>query len=78
MNRVGHSEDMAVTEIVDRITERLRRDHPDPAMRTKLYDDGKLLDYVRTLAPEIDDDDTLAEIANAVKSNDDGTPAHHE
>ena len=69
---------MAVTQIVERITERLRKDHPDPAIRSQLYDDGKLLDYVRTLAPEIEDDDTLAEIASAVRAGDDGAPHHDE
>lgn len=69
---------MSVSEVIERITERLRKDHPDPAMRSKLYDEGKLVEYVRTLAPEIEDDATLVEVASAVKDGDDGAPHHDE
>lgn len=62
---------------VTRIVERLRRDHPDPAMREELYADGKLGEYVRTLMNGHDvDDATIDEIAAAVHAAEDGTPNH--
>jgi hypothetical protein len=58
-----------------RITERLRRDHPDPKMRQQLYDGGGLPDYVRALMPESDDPALLERVTAAVRAAEDGTSA---
>lgn len=59
--------------LVARIVERLRRDHPDPEMRAKLYAGDKLDAYVRTLAGT-DDDAVIARVARAVRAAETGTP----
>ncbi len=60
---------------VARITDRLRRDHPNPEMRQQLYDSGGLPDYVRVLMPEVDDPALLARVTAAVRAAEDGTSA---
>lgn len=62
-----------MSEHVDRIVERLRRDHPDPAMRAKLYAGDKLDAYVRSLLHDVDDA-TLAQVIAGVRAAEDGTP----
>ena len=57
-----------------RITDRLRKDHPDPAQREKLYADGKLPEYVRTLAREVTDEALLDRVAAAVHAAEDHQP----
>ena len=57
---------------IERITDRLRRDHPDPKMRAQLYDDGGLPDYVRVLMNDVDDDALIAEVAEGVRAAEDG------
>lgn len=57
-----------MSQDVARIVERLRRDHPDPAMRAQLYEGDKLADYVRALG--VDDPEVVA----AVRAAEDGTP----
>lgn len=60
---------------VERIVDRLRRDHPDPAMREELYANGGLTDYVRVLMNGVEaDDEEIARIADAVRDAEDGTP----
>ena len=59
-------------ELTARITERLRKDHPDPAERAKLYTDGKLVTYVSALAGEVTDPALLARVAAAVHAAEDG------
>jgi len=63
-------------EHVARIVERLRKDHPDPAMRTALYaEPGRMTEYVRTLMNGQDSDESeIARIAKAVQGADDGQP----
>lgn len=58
---------------VARIALRLRKDHPDPAMRAELYaESGRMLEYVRTLMNGHDvDDPTIARIAAAVQAAED-------
>ncbi|MBA3460841.1 MAG: hypothetical protein H0T46_12810 [Deltaproteobacteria bacterium] len=64
-------------EHVTRIVERLRRDHPDPALREELYADGKLGEYVRTLMNGHDvNDATIEKIAADVRAAEDGAPHH--
>jgi hypothetical protein len=58
---------------IDRVVERLRRDHPDPELREQLYAEGKLAAYVRVLVADADDAE-LATIAAAVRAAEDGTP----
>jgi len=66
-------------DLIARIAERLRRDHPDPAIRTELYNNGKLPEYVRTLINgEVEDDAAIARVIAAVQAADDGQPAHDE
>lgn len=60
---------------VDRIVDRLRKDHPDPKMREQLYDKGGLPDYVRTLMNGVDDDDLIDRVTSAVRDAEDGTSA---
>lgn len=62
---------------VTRIVERLRRDHPDPAMRAQLYEDGKLGAYVETLMNDIDDPALVERVTRAVRAAEDGTPGEH-
>ena len=58
---------------VERIVDRLRRDHPDPHMREQLYAEGRLDEYVRVLLPGADDD-AVARVASAVRGAEDGEP----
>ena len=58
---------------VARIVERLRRDHPDPAMRAKLYSGDKLATYVRTLMNGIEDEGLISRIVACVRAAEDGT-----
>ena len=60
---------------IERITDRLRRDHPDPKMRQQLYDSGGLPDYVRVLMQDIDDPALLKRVTAAVRAAEDGTSA---
>lgn len=60
---------------IARITDRLRRDHPDPKMRAKLYDDGGLPEYVQTLMREVEDQAVLARVIAGVRAAEDGQPA---
>lgn len=62
---------MSDQEHVTRITERLRRDHPDPKLRAQLYEAGRLPEYVRALAPDLDDA-AIERIARAVREAEDG------
>lgn len=62
-------------ELTERITDRLRRDHPDPAMRQQLYDSGGLPEYVRALAQEVDDAALLERVTAAVRAAEDGASA---
>ncbi|HEY4055309.1 MAG TPA: hypothetical protein VGM39_01830 [Kofleriaceae bacterium] len=66
---------MQEADHVSRIVERLRKDHPDPAERAKLYDDG-LPAYVSVLMNgEAVDNDTLERMAKAVRAAEDGARA---
>lgn len=67
--------DPTEAEHVERITDRLRRDHPDPAMRQQLYDDGRLPEYVRVLMPDGADEALLERVTAAVRAAEDGTSA---
>ena len=58
-------------DLIERITERLRKDHPDPAEREKLYADSKLPGYVRALARDVTDDTLLDRVAAAVQGAED-------
>ena len=60
---------------VERITQRLRRDHPDPTMRQQLYDSGGLPDYVRVLMQPLDAPELLKRVTAAVHAAEDGTSA---
>ena len=60
---------------IDRITDRLRRDHPDPKMREQLYEKDDLIEYVRTLMPPGSDDALIERVAVAVRAAEDGQPA---
>lgn len=62
-------------ELVARVTERLRRDHPDPAQRARLYDGDKLARYVSSVAQDIDDDAVLDRVVAGVRAAEDGEPA---
>jgi hypothetical protein len=62
-------------EHIARITERLRRDHPDPKLREQLYDEGRLPEYVRALMPEAPDEASLDRIVRAVRAAEDGQMA---
>ena len=67
------------SDLVARITERMRRDHPDPALRQTFYAEGKLPEYVRVLIGDrADDSDLVERVVVAVQRSDDGTPAHDE
>ncbi|MEJ7603083.1 MAG: hypothetical protein WKG01_34670 [Kofleriaceae bacterium] len=61
---------------VERITERLRRDHPDPKIRVQLYDEGGLPDYVRALMREVEDEALLDRVVAGVRAAEDGVPTH--
>ncbi len=58
---------------IDRVVERLRRDHPDPELRAQLYAEDKLSAYVRVLVADADDAG-INRIAAAVRAAEDGTP----
>jgi hypothetical protein len=59
---------------VARILDRLKRDHPDPALREQLYRDGKLSAYVAALLDHGSDRAAVDRIAGAVRAADDGQP----
>jgi hypothetical protein len=61
------------TAYIHRIVERLRRDHPDPAMRAQLYAADKLDTYVRTLMNGNEDDALVRRVVAGVRSAEDGT-----
>lgn len=65
----------AEAEHAERITDRLRRDHPDPKMRQQLYDAGGLGDYVRVLMPDVDDETLIERVVAAVRAAEDGKSA---
>lgn len=65
---------MTEQEHVERIVERLRRDHPDPAMREQLYAEGKLDEYVATLLNDADEPSLRQRVTAAVRAAEDGTP----
>ncbi|CAN5787036.1 hypothetical protein BH11MYX2_BH11MYX2_02030 [soil metagenome] len=69
---------MSEADHVTRIVERLRKDHPDPAIRAQLYESAdKWQAYVDVLMNGQDADaTTLARIASAVRAAEDGE-AHH-
>lgn len=63
------------SEQVERITERLRRDHPDPKMRQQLYDSGGLPAYVQSLLQGVEDTALVERVAAGVRAAEDGTSA---
>jgi hypothetical protein len=63
---------------VTRIVERLRRDHPDAAMREQLYAEGKLPAYVAILMNDVDDPALVERVTAAVRAAEDGTPGEHQ
>ncbi len=65
--------DESVADTVTRISERLRKDHPDPAIRAELYAG----EYVRSLM-QSDDDKLIERVIAGVRGAEDGTPAHDE
>jgi hypothetical protein len=69
---------MSSDEHTARIVERLRKDHPDPAVREELYGDReRLLAYVENLmSGQEADAATIAAIAGAVREAEDGLPYH--
>jgi hypothetical protein len=69
---------MTEQEHVARIVERLRRDHPDAAMREQLYSEGKLAAYVDVLMNDVDDPALRARVTTAVRAAEDGTPGEHQ
>ncbi len=62
-------------EHVERITERLRKDHPDPKMRQQLYDSGGLPEYVQVLMQQVDDAALIERVTAAVRAAEDGKSA---
>ncbi len=64
-------------DYVERITDRLRRDHPDPKMREQLYEEGGLPEYVRSLLQEVDDPAVLDRVTAAVRAAENGEPGPH-
>lgn len=71
VREAGKQFDMSEQEHIERIVDRLRRDHPDPAMRQQLYDEGGLLAYVETLLNGADAD--AQRVADAVRAAEDGS-----
>lgn len=69
---------MSTEDHVTRIVERLRKDHPDPAQREELYADAERLHaYVEVLMQGQDAAGaSVAQIAKAVRSAEDGKPHH--
>jgi hypothetical protein len=63
-------------DYVARITERLRKDHPDPAIREELYASGGLPEYVKALMREVEDGSLLDRVIAGVRAAEDGKPAH--
>lgn len=57
---------------IARIVERLRRDHPDPALRMQLYDDGGLPAYVELLL-DSDDPGIKERVIAGVRAAEDGS-----
>lgn len=64
---------MTEEEHVARIVDRLRRDHPDPAMREQLYEEGGLPGYVKLLLNDVDDDELAERVTAAVRAAEDGS-----
>jgi hypothetical protein len=62
-------------DLIARVTERLRRDHPDPAMRAELYDGDKLATYVASLTRDVDDPALIERVVAGVRAAEDGQPA---
>lgn len=62
-------------ELVARVAERLRRDHPDPKHRAALYEDGKLPAYVAAVTTDIDDEALISRVVAGVRAAEDGQPA---
>ncbi|HEY0191504.1 MAG TPA: hypothetical protein VGC42_10315 [Kofleriaceae bacterium] len=62
-------------ELTARVTERLRRDHPDPKMRAQLYASDKLPGYVAELTRDCDDEAMIARVVAGVRAAEDGQPA---
>jgi hypothetical protein len=57
------------SDLVARITERLRKDHPQKEMRAEYLTEDKLLPYVRTLInDESVADDLVKRVASAVRA----------
>ena len=64
--------DVTEEEHIARIVDRLRRDHPDPAIRAELYTSGRLIAYVEQLLDA--EDKALAErVASGVHAAEDGS-----
>ena len=63
-------------DYVERIIERLRKDHPDPAIRAELYESGGLPEYVKVLMREVEDEAILERVTASVRAAEDGKPAH--
>ncbi len=61
---------------IERITERLRKDHPDPAIREELYANGGLPEYVKVLMGEVDDPAILERVTAGVRAAEHGEPTH--
>lgn len=64
---------MSDQEHIDRIVDRLRPDHPDPAMRAKLYDEGGLLAYVEVLLGQDNDEALAKRVADGVRAAENGS-----
>jgi hypothetical protein len=62
-------------DYIARITDRLRRDHPDPKMRQRLYDEGGLPEYVQVLMREVEDPAVIERVTAGVRAAEDGQPA---
>ncbi|CAN5911960.1 hypothetical protein BH11MYX3_BH11MYX3_38950 [soil metagenome] len=59
---------------VERITDRLRRDHPDPKIREQFYEEGGLPEYVRSLMQTEDDAELIDRVTSGVRAAEDGQP----
>ena len=75
MLRVMRSEP-SEQDYVERVNERLRKDHPDPAIRAELYESGGLPEYVKVLMREVEDEAILERVTAGVRATEDGKPAH--
>lgn len=70
------SADPTEHDYIERISERLRKDHPDPAIREELYASGGLPDYVKVLMREVEDEAVLERVIAGVRAAEDGKPTH--